>query len=117
MELQNPDYMVDNQHNYFGTAPDKGMPATARLYCKSLHAVVLGTQNGAVWLQSGSFHNFSSFFSNGLTGNNRIPKYGNEPRAEGQPAGMAASKSSYWLAELAPKGQVQLAIRQYGTTY
>ncbi|KFX87604.1 hypothetical protein V490_08138, partial [Pseudogymnoascus sp. VKM F-3557] len=38
----NPPYMVDNQKNYYKVAPDKGK------------------QNGAVWLESGSFKEFMS---------------------------------------------------------
>lgn len=45
----NAPYMVDNQHNYFKTAPDKGK------------------QNGPVWLESGSFEGYMSSVSSNDT--------------------------------------------------
>ncbi|KDN67309.1 putative 1,3-beta glucanase [Colletotrichum sublineola] len=106
------DYMVDNQNNYFKTAPDKG------------------GQNGAVWLESGSFENFVANSTlqqlrNGTgylnTTSSRISnikslKYDRNGRRSkalpGQPRAQAAA-SGYWLPQLAPLGKQPLAGPEY----
>ncbi|XXG95201.1 hypothetical protein Hte_001461 [Hypoxylon texense] len=96
--LPNAPYMVDNQHNWFKTAPDKGK------------------QNGPVWLESGSFEGFiSSVGSNvtsGTPGNHTVyDSSGNHFNLTTHSSIIQAT--GYWLPELAPKGQQPLAGSGY----
>ncbi|OIW23586.1 pectin lyase-like protein, partial [Coniochaeta ligniaria NRRL 30616] len=81
-------YMVDNQHNYYKSAPDKG------------------TQNGAVWLQSGSFENYMAKLRSNQTSSNATMHASRSSR-------LHSRASSYWLPTLAPKGQQPLAGAGY----
>ncbi|ODH53683.1 hypothetical protein GX48_00101 [Paracoccidioides brasiliensis] len=92
----NPPYMVDNQHNYFKVAPDKG------------------EQNGPVWLKSGSLKNYMAHladpagYSHTLTGDS-----GKFMEVSGDTFNVTAAVSNYWLPQLAPLGKQPLA----GTNY
>ncbi|KAK2598031.1 hypothetical protein QQS21_005868 [Conoideocrella luteorostrata] len=85
-----PSYMVDNQHNWFHSAPDKG------------------SQNGAVWLESGSLENYTANARHistnetqgGFSGSG--PKYARKLLSVGN---TRAASSSYWLPQLAAKGK------------
>ncbi|EER43715.1 exo-beta-1,3-glucanase [Histoplasma capsulatum H143] len=86
----NPPYMVDNQYNYFKTAPDKG------------------EQNGPVWLESGSFEAYMSRHSKHHN-QTSVDTSGNLRKVAGSAKNTtttaAAAASSYWLPKLAPLGQ------------
>ncbi|KAI1272435.1 glycoside hydrolase family 55 protein [Xylaria sp. FL0933] len=112
----NPPYMVDNQHNYFQTAPDKG------------------TQNGPVWAYSGSQDKFLENLRNGrvvrggfdsseilrLQNSTGVPSSSTGapynativvPSSDG--AFTQADDSTYWLPQLAPLGSQPLAGSDY----
>lgn len=81
--------MVDNQHNYYHTAPDKGK------------------QNGPVWRYSGSLDNYlnnlrnSTVVRGGYAGFNGTKNTSfNADKAKRQ------SSSDYWLTTLGPLGAV-----------
>ncbi|OAX83696.1 hypothetical protein ACJ72_01943 [Emergomyces africanus] len=89
----NPSYMVDNQYNYFKTAPDKG------------------EQNGPVWLESGSFE---AYMSRHLKQLNRtsVDASENLNKVAGSTSNTTAA-SSYWLPKLARLGVQPLAGADY----
>ncbi|KAI0903317.1 glycoside hydrolase family 55 protein [Ustulina deusta] len=106
----NPPYMVDNQHNYFKTAPDKGK------------------QNGPTWPYSGSFDKYIRNLQSGRIIRGGIGSGGDSNRngsttlsnstlvtGNGTSNGpfQAAASSSYWLAELGPMGSQPLAGSGY----
>ncbi|KAK1963446.1 pectin lyase-like protein, partial [Colletotrichum sublineola] len=84
----NAPYMVDNQNNYFKTAPDKGK------------------QNGAVWLESGSFENFMA--SSVSQSNGTLPRFRN-----GTSTNSSVIATDYWLPQLAPLGKQPIAGSNY----
>ncbi|PGG96344.1 hypothetical protein GX51_07874 [Blastomyces parvus] len=85
--------MVDNQHNYYKTAPDKG------------------EQNGPVWLESGSFE---AYMSQHLKQLNRTSVDASEDlnKVAGSAPNTTAA-SSYWLPKLARLGVQPLAGADY----
>ncbi|EGC48290.1 LysM domain-containing protein [Histoplasma capsulatum var. duboisii H88] len=91
--IPNPPYMVDNQHNYFNTAPDKG------------------EQNGPVWLESGSLE---AYMSQHLKQLNRtaVDVSKNLNKVAGSAPNTTAD-SSYWLPKLAHLGVQPLAGADY----
>ncbi|PGH19016.1 hypothetical protein AJ79_00050 [Helicocarpus griseus UAMH5409] len=91
----NPPYMVDNQHNYFKTAPDKG------------------EQNGPVWRESGSFDSYMSTIANISAASSSAPTYnhtlidinGNVTIVNSPTILSNVAETSYWLPKLAPLGK------------
>ena len=82
--------MVDNQHNYLHTAPDKGK------------------QNGPVWTYSGSLTNYISNLRDGTVVRGGYAKLNGTRQTPFSPA-MAERQSSsddYWLTTLGPLGAV-----------
>lgn len=88
-----PSYMVDNQHDYYHTAPDK---------VKS---------NGPVWAYSGSLHNYMSnlrggtVVRGGYAGSNGTRRTAFTPPAD---SAKRQSTDDYWLPTLAPLGAVRI---------
>ncbi|KAI2471682.1 pectin lyase fold/virulence factor [Annulohypoxylon bovei var. microspora] len=87
-----PSYMVDNQHNYYHAAPDKGK------------------QNGPVWRYSGSLEKYMANLRNdtvvrgGYAGSNGTKQTTfNAAKAKRQ------SSDDYWLTTLGPMGAQPLA--------
>ncbi|KAI1771426.1 pectin lyase-like protein [Hypoxylon cercidicola] len=91
----NAPYMVDNQHNWFKTAPDKGK------------------QNGPVWLESGSFEGFMSSNSsnNGSRTRTVFDSSGNYFNITTHSS--IIQDTGYWLPELAPLGRQPMAGSGY----
>ncbi|OBT86923.1 hypothetical protein VE02_04416 [Pseudogymnoascus sp. 03VT05] len=87
-----PAYMVDNQHNYFHTAPDKGK------------------QNGPLWRYSGSLDKYMTNLRGGTVVRGGYAK-SNGTRRTALKAAVAKRQSSsdYWLASLGSKGAQPLA--------
>ncbi|OBT61060.1 hypothetical protein VE03_09163 [Pseudogymnoascus sp. 23342-1-I1] len=120
----NPPYMVDNQNNYYEAAPDKGV------------------QNGAVWLESGSFGGFMSQPAQRRIANSNVTVYNHTllsadtnvtfsnisrmafsqspiefvlkttTLAYDTPA-LLSTDSSYWLPQLADAGRQPIAGSDY----
>ncbi|KAK0629578.1 pectate lyase superfamily protein-domain-containing protein [Bombardia bombarda] len=89
------EYMLDNQHNYFKAAPDKGK------------------QDGAVWPYSGSFDNYIANLRAG-----RVIRGGHDNATAGVPNSIYHSSSvhkskrgdsEFWLTTLGPLGNQPLA--------
>lgn len=85
--------MVDNQHNYYHTAPDKG------------------TQNGPVWDYSGSLDQYLTNLRNGFVVRGGYGKNNGTRRTAFKAATNPISKrqnapDSYWLTTLGPLGAV-----------
>ncbi|KAI2606280.1 pectin lyase fold/virulence factor [Hypoxylon fragiforme] len=83
-----PSYMVDNQHNYYHTAPDKGK------------------QNGAVWRYSGSLDKYMANLRNGTVVRGGYVNFNGTKQTTFSAAKVRRQSSSddYWLANLAPSG-------------
>lgn len=81
--------MVDNQHNYFHTAPDKGK------------------QNGPLWRYSGSLDKYMTNLRGGTVVRGGYAR-SNGTRRTTFEASVAKRQSSsdYWLASLGSKGDV-----------
>ena len=85
--------MVDNQHNYYKTAPDKGK------------------QNGPVWAYSGSLDVYLANLQNGTVlrggydGDGGIKPTSFNPNRKRQSSG-------FWLSSLGPRGTVSFAPLQ-----
>ncbi|KAH8157229.1 hypothetical protein CIB48_g11024 [Xylaria polymorpha] len=99
-------YMVDNQHDYFKTAPDKG------------------SQNGPVWAYSGSFENYIANLRSGhviqgghgtdLTPTENSTSHYHNSTIDGRSLYPLSKKASgYWLPTLAPLGSQPLAGSDY----
>lgn len=82
--------MVDNQHNYFHTAPDKGK------------------QNGPLWRYSGSLDKYMTNLRHGTVVRGGYAKLNGTRRTTLNSAVSKRQSSSddYWLAALGPKGAV-----------
>ncbi|KAK4173152.1 glucan-beta-glucosidase [Triangularia setosa] len=80
-----PAYMVDNQHNYYKTAPDKGR------------------QNGPVWAYSGSLDSYLSNLQEGT-----VLRGGYDGDSSIKRTNLSAKRkrqlSDFWLASLGPLG-------------
>ncbi|RWA03907.1 hypothetical protein EKO27_g11198 [Xylaria grammica] len=97
--------MVDNQHNYFNNAPDKGR------------------QNGPVWAYSGSFENYMENLRSGrvvqgsydrdLTPTAKNTLQRNHTSDERSPQKLSGRGSGYWLPTLAALGSQPLAGSDY----
>ncbi|KAJ3491615.1 hypothetical protein NLG97_g5561 [Lecanicillium saksenae] len=89
--------MVDNQGNYYSSAPDKGK------------------QNGPVWGYSGSLDGFMSNLASGYVirggyeGYNGTSNGTRQTAIQSPAAKSAASSSDFWLAKLGPLGSQPLA--------
>ncbi|ETS73390.1 hypothetical protein PFICI_14995 [Pestalotiopsis fici W106-1] len=82
-----PSYMVDNQHNYFKTAPDKGK------------------QNGPVWAYSGSLENYLSNLQSGtILRGGYAGSNGTNSTNFKRPSHKRQSTSDFWLSRLGPLG-------------
>ncbi len=83
--------MVDNQHNYYHTAPDKGK------------------QNGAVWRYSGSLDKYMANLRNGTVVRGGYVNFNGTKQTTFSAAKVRRQSSSddYWLANLAPSGAVR----------
>ncbi|KFZ24807.1 hypothetical protein V502_00717 [Pseudogymnoascus sp. VKM F-4520 (FW-2644)] len=87
-----PAYMVDNQHNYFHTAPDKGK------------------QNGPVWRYSGSLDKYMTNLRSGTVVRGGYAKLNGTRRTTINAAvAKRQSSSDYWLSSLGSKGAQPLA--------
>lgn len=102
--------MVDNQYNYFRTAPDKGecvffpLAIDGRAYSPGYDInLVLEEQNGPVWLKSGSFE---AYMSQHLKNHNQTSVGTSENLKKAVESASnstaTAAASSYWLPKLAP---------------
>lgn len=80
--------MVDNQHNYFHTAPDKGK------------------QNGPVWRYSGSLDKYMTNLRTGTVVRGGYAKLNGTRRTALNAAVAKRQSSDYWLATLGSKGAV-----------
>ncbi|KAF4231144.1 hypothetical protein CNMCM8980_005368 [Aspergillus fumigatiaffinis] len=81
-----PPYMVDNQHNYYKTAPDKGR------------------QNGPVWSYSGSLETYLTNLQRGVVLRGRYTESNGTRRTRFQSAGRKRQSSDFWLSNLGPLG-------------
>ncbi|KAL2788774.1 pectate lyase superfamily protein-domain-containing protein [Aspergillus keveii] len=81
-----PAYMVDNQHNYYKTAPDKGR------------------QNGPVWAYSGNLENYLTNLQRGVVLRGGYPGSNETKRTRFQSANRKRQSSDFWLSSLGPLG-------------
>ncbi|KAI0443520.1 pectin lyase fold/virulence factor [Xylaria telfairii] len=88
-----PAYMVDNQHNYYHAAPDKGK------------------QRGPVWRYSGSLKNYMANLAKGQVIRGGYSKFeGTKVTTFARPSIKAKqSDSDFWLKSLGPLGDQPLA--------
>ncbi|TRX89679.1 hypothetical protein FHL15_009429 [Xylaria flabelliformis] len=89
-----PAYMVDNQHNYYHVAPDKGK------------------QRGPVWRYSLSLENYITNLRNHTVIRGGYSKYNGTKTEKWTPPDTKAKRAdsgNYWLASLAPLGAQPLA--------
>lgn len=80
--------MVDNQHNYFKVAPDKG------------------TQNGPVWAYSGSLDGYLTNLRNGVVLRGGYTGSSKTKTTSFKPAERKRQSSDFWLSSLGPLGTV-----------
>jgi hypothetical protein len=81
--------MVDNQHNYYHTAPDKGK------------------QNGPVWHYSGSLEQYLTNLRNGFVVRGGYAGHNGTQQTPFKPTGPERrAASDYWLTSLGPLGAV-----------
>ncbi|KAF9873206.1 putative glucan -beta-glucosidase protein [Colletotrichum karsti] len=83
-----PAYMVDNQHNYYKTAPDKGR------------------QNGPVWTYSGSLDNYLTNLQSGFVVRGGYARSNGTRRMKLKSNSTAQKRQSsdFWLSSLGPLG-------------
>ncbi|RWA10633.1 hypothetical protein EKO27_g4493 [Xylaria grammica] len=81
-----PAYMVDNQHNFYKTAPDKGK------------------QNGPVWAYSGSLDQYLSNLRNGTVLRGGYVGSNDTRQTSSKPTSFKRQSSSFWLSRLGPLG-------------
>ncbi|KAI1755067.1 pectin lyase fold/virulence factor [Xylaria castorea] len=89
-----PAYMVDNQHNYYHVAPDKGK------------------QRGPVWRYSLSLDNYIANFRNHTVIRGGYSRYNGTKTTKWTPPDTKAKRAGsgdYWLTSLAPLGAQPLA--------
>ncbi|KAK8122176.1 glucan 1- 3-beta-glucosidase [Apiospora sp. TS-2023a] len=87
-----PAYMVDNQHNYYKTAPDKGR------------------QNGPVWSYSGSLDTYLANLQGGVVVRGGYVGSNNTKMTSLKSAGRKRQQSSdFWLSSLGPLGSQPFA--------
>jgi hypothetical protein len=104
-----PSYMVDNQHNYFKTAPDKGECSGSLTIQFNAKVVVSGNQKGPVWSYSGSLERYMSNLKNSTVVRGGSSKWnGTRPTrfTRGSNATLRAAANGYWLTKLGPLGAV-----------
>ncbi|KAI0490352.1 pectin lyase fold/virulence factor [Xylaria cf. heliscus] len=92
-----PDYMVDNQHNYYHAPPDKG------------------GQRGPVWRYSGSLENYMANLAKDKVIRGGYSKFNGTKTTTFSRPDIKAKQSSgeYWLKSLAPLGAQPLAGNDY----
>jgi hypothetical protein len=84
--------MVDNQHNYYKTAPDKG------------------SQNGPVWAYSGSLGTYLTNLQSGVVLRGGYTGSNDTRRTSFRSADRKRQQSSdFWLSTLGPLGTVSSA--------
>ncbi|KAL6789689.1 pectin lyase fold/virulence factor [Trichoderma sp. SZMC 28012] len=86
-----PSYMVDNQHNYYHTAPDKGK------------------QNGPVWRYSGSLEKFMTNLGKGTVIRGGYKGFNGTKKTNFKAPKKRQSSDDYWLTTLGPLGAQPLA--------
>lgn len=124
----NAAYMVDNTHNYFHVAPDKGFWSCHLSFCAWKHSILgnfwlftdlllSGKQDGPTWPYSGSLDNYmSNLRANKVVHGgyrvNDIDAIGNFTHAQNTSHAHAKRQSEtlYWLPNLAPMGNVSWQI-------
>lgn len=80
--------MVDNQHNYYHAAPDKGK------------------QNGPVWRYSGSLEKYVENLRNGTIVRGGYAGFNGTRKTSFKPSKDKRQSSDYWLTTLGPLGAV-----------
>ena len=80
--------MVDNQHNYYKTAPDKGR------------------QNGPVWAYSGSLDTYLTNLQSGVVLRGGYAGSKNTKQTSFRAANRKRQSSDFWLSSLGPLGTV-----------
>lgn len=83
--------MVDNQHNYYKTAPDKGR------------------QNGPVWAYSDSLNNYLTNLQSGTVLRGGYAGSNGTKRTSFKPGDRKRQSSDFWLSSLGPLGTVSSA--------
>lgn len=84
--------MVDNQHNYYKTAPDKGR------------------QNGPVWAYSGSLDTYLTNLQSGIVLRGGYTRSNDTKQTNFRSADRKGQQSSdFWLLSLGPLGTVSSA--------
>lgn len=84
--------MVDNQHNYYHTAPDKGK------------------QNGPVWRYSGSLDKFMTNLRNGTVVRGGYAGFNGTKKTGFKSSKDKRQSSDYWLTTLGPLGAVSFFL-------
>lgn len=85
-------YMVDNQHNYYKTAPDKGR------------------QNGPVWAYSGSLDTYLSNLKRGVVLRGGFDGSNKTKVTSFKSAARKRQSSDFWLSSLGPLGKVSATL-------